>query len=126
MKKPTDKMLVQAVITILNNHPGEGKRIKRVDLMRELRTYFNWTVRVSDREMRAAIETARSTPEGALICSTTANGGGYWMANHRGELDRYLSQDESRCLEMWNRIRKQRLAAGLALYDDVPEQLELL
>ena len=126
MKKPTDRMLVQAVVKILNGHPGEGKRIKRVDLMRELRTYFNWTLRVSDREMRAAIETARSTPDGALICSTTANGGGYWMAKHRGELDRYLSQDESRCLEMWHRIRKQRQAAGLALYDDVPEQLELL
>lgn len=122
-RKQFDKVLVSKLITILKERTF-ATRITRKDLLQNLRWACGWPV--SDRDMRAAIEFARSTREGALICSTTASGGGYWTALTRLELDRYLSQDESRCLEMWRRIRSQRLAAGILLHDESLEQMEML
>ena len=119
-----DIRLLEAVLYILQKHRGADKRITRNALCSELRWRLN--ARISDRAMRAAIENARFTPEGALICSTTRKGGGYYMARNTTELEAYLRQDESRCREMWQRCRRQRAAAGLALADDSISQLELI
>jgi len=113
-----------AVIAVLEEHRGIDRRIRRDSLRAELS--WRHRLRVSDREMRAAIEVARATPKGALVCSTTAGGGGYYMARSTAELDEYLRQDESRCREMWQRCRKQRAAAGIALAAEPTHQMEML
>ena len=119
-----DVKLLEVIITVLQQCRGIDQRITREHLRRELTWRIN--THVSDRAMRAAIENARFTPEGALICSTTRKGGGYYMARNTTELEAYLRQDESRCREMWQRCRRQRAAAGLALADDSISQLELI
>ena len=119
-----DPRLIMAVITILDGRRGIEKRVRRDDLRGQLAWRFR--LRVADRVMRFAIEAARITPKGALICSTTRSGGGYYMARSTAELDEYLRQDESRCREMWQRCRKQRAAAGIALAAEPAHQLEML
>ena len=119
-----DPRLTMAVIAILEEHRGIERRIPRDSLREELG--WRHRLRVSDREMRAAIEVARGTPTGSLICSTTTGGGGYYMARSTAELDEYLRQDESRCREMWQRCSKQRAAAGIALAAEPAHQLEML
>jgi len=119
-----DIRLLEAVLQILQKRQGVHRRITRKELCSELR--WRLSARISDRAMRAAIENARFTPEGALICSTTRKGGGYYMARNTVELETYLRQDESRCREMWQRCRRQRAAAGLALADESISQMELM
>mgnify|MGYP005815536541 FL=1 len=119
-----DPRLTMAVVSVLLEHRGIERRIRRDSLREELG--WRYRLRVSDREMRAAIEAARATPKGALVCSTTTGGGGYYMARSTAELDEYLRQDESRCREMWQRCRKQRAAAGIALDAEPTHQMEML
>jgi hypothetical protein len=102
----------KAVLNVLRQAKGINRRVSRSDLM-EL-VSMQCSRKVSDREVRQAVEDARLTPEGSLICSSTSKGG-YWFATDKEELEQYLRQDERRCLTMCNRIRKQREAAGLAL-----------
>ena len=118
-----DQRLVKAIVRELEKHRGIDGRIRRDDLCDEL--VWRTGRRVPDREMRFAIEAARGTKSGALICSTTKGGGGYYMARCTAELDEYLRQDESRCREMWQRCRKQRAAAGIALSGEEVHQMEM-
>ena len=107
-------MIEEHIVTILQNHISINNRISSKDLLMKL----NVVIRTTNRNMRQAIENLRQQEQGALICSTTKNGGGYFLATTKAELENYLRQDEHRCLEMWQRIRKQRQAAGLNLSDE--------
>lgn len=104
-------MLKEYIIAILNKREGIEQRISSKDLLYRL----NVLEKTSNRAMRMAIEELRGLPEGSRICSTTKNGGGYFIATTKKELEDYLRQDENRCKEMWQRIHKQRKAAGLQL-----------
>jgi len=108
-------MTEEYIVAILQNHIGINNRISSKDLL----TKLNMVATATNRKMRQAIESLRQQEQGSLICSTTKNGGGYFLATTKAELENYLRQDEHRCLEMWQRIRKQRQAAGLSLSEEL-------
>lgn len=110
-------MIEKYTLDILQNHVGLDRRITSKSLLNEL----NKAVKTDNRTMRTAIENLRQTQPGSLICSTTKNGGGYFIAASKTELDDYLKQDEHRCFKMWNRIKKQRQAAGLSLDESLSQ-----
>ena len=122
MSKP-DERIEAAVLDVLKKHRGKRRRLSRGNLRGLVVGRVHQ--RVSDRAMRNAIEQLRTNHRtGALICSTTQGGGGYWLAENLGELDRYLRQDESRLREIAKRLRAQRKAAGLKFNTDL-EQMEM-
>lgn len=73
--------LHKAILIILEDRVGRDNRISRTNLLGAVRGEVD--ILVSDREMRNAIKDMRE--QGCLICSTSADGGGYWMAGHPGE-----------------------------------------
>ena len=103
------------VIIFWNNGGGESNRISRKHLLHRVNTHLTIRdlPRTSDRTMRNMIEELRQTKDGALICASPR--GGYFMARNKHELDEHLRGDENRIKSLGQRIRKQRLAAGLAL-----------
>ncbi|MDP6771279.1 MAG: hypothetical protein QF704_11335 [Anaerolineales bacterium] len=114
----------ELVLDILQNHLGFDNRISS----RELLTTLNMYEHISNRHMRLAIENLRQNhPIGARICSTTRQRGGYFLAEDQQELTDYLETESNRCIQMWQRIRKQRMNANLPSKDGVSiRQMELI
>ncbi len=101
-----------AILSVLYQHRGMAQRIRRRQLAPAIRPLVDRPV--SDRLIRETIEVLRTTTDaGARICSTTRDGGGYWIAADDAELEACLAQDENRIRETAQRIRAQRKRAGL-------------
>jgi hypothetical protein len=106
-------IIARTLLTILAEHQGPQKRIKRTTLRQECGRRMG--LAISDRVMRRSLEELRSGhPRGAWICSDTEDGGGYFEARDLRELESYLDADEARIVHLAQRIRAQRKAAGLA------------
>ena len=112
------EQIADALLDVLRHCVGEASKIRRAELL--CQACERTKLRVSDRVMRSVIEDLRLSKAGAMICSTTRDGGGYWMAATRGELNDYLRQEESRIRELAIRVRRQRSAAELP-----PVQMQL-
>jgi hypothetical protein len=103
----------RTLLNILADHCGSENRVKRAALRAECMRRTG--IPISDRLMRKTLEDLRSRhPRGALICSDTEGGGGYFLAHDLRELETYLDADEARIVHLAQRVRAQRRAAGLA------------
>jgi len=88
----------------LTSHIGEMNAIGMPALYRAV---FDrpWSDRVNDtRHIRKLVTTMRE--EGVPICSTAANGGGYYIAAASSELAAYLRRDKFRALRILARDAK--------------------
>ena len=104
------ELLHSVILNIMQTHKAKDHKITREELRQEASQWYGQ--KVSDREMRQALEDLRaSNPEGAYIVSSLS--GGYFMAQSLFELDEYLRADESRIRAIAQRIRKQRQQAGI-------------
>jgi len=121
----TDETIKAELLAILEERIGEANRIKKVDLFRQLKGRLQvHQIGIDERVMRGYIQELReSDGRGCLICATTRDGGGYYMARTRHELEESLSQDVNRVRETARRIKAQRERAGLTLGN--VDQLEL-
>ncbi len=107
-----DDRLERAILRALNGRVGSARRIARDGLLTWLR--INHDARVSDREIRAAIERLRRKDDiGALICSSSGIGG-YWLAENLDELLDSYREERRRCLTELVTIR-ERLRRGRAV-----------
>jgi len=103
-------VLQNRILTIMRDHAGETNRIGRESLRQEL---SDWLGReVGDREMRLAIEELRTNDaEGCMIASALR--GGYYMAESRDGLDKFLNSEHNRAMSILIRNSIQRKRAGL-------------
>lgn len=62
--------------------------------------------KISDRQIREAIERLRQTPEGAFICSSSG-AQGYWTGSPE-EIEQLYAEERRRSLTLMARIRTQR------------------
>ncbi|MEN6637707.1 MAG: hypothetical protein ABFC95_00755 [Smithella sp.] len=88
----------------LTSHVGEANAISMPALYRAV---FDrpWSDRVNDtRRVRKLVTIMRG--EGVAICSTAANGGGYYIAAASSELAAYLRRDKFRALRILARDAK--------------------
>jgi len=95
----------QAILIILEDRRGRDNRISRANLLGAVRGEVDDSVK--DREMRDAIKDLRE--QGHLICSTSAKGGGYWMAGDYNDVMAIHEDYRKRalsCLMIASRIRK--------------------
>ena len=80
---------------------------------------------INNRRMRKEIEWLRNNdPEGAMICSRTKKGGGYYMAKGKEEIESYIVKDERRAIAIFQRCRKQRKLAKLTMNPDVKAEID--
>jgi hypothetical protein len=82
--------LHNAILAVLDGHRGRENRIGRDDLVRLVNSTIRekditlWLIHVyDDRGVRNGVKELREM--GHLICSTSANGGGYWLADGLNE-----------------------------------------
>jgi len=98
---------------ILDSIPkGKNNRISRVDLFRKLQARGFLVGLKDDRPMREAIEELRFTVEGAAICSSRENGGGYWFGT-QSEVREWTAQQKRMAVEMVKRANYQRRCADM-------------
>ena len=96
--------LDRAILRILSFHEGAENAISRVMLKGDCgRNGFH----INERTMRAAINHLRK--QGHPICSTGGEGGGYYMATSRAELDDYIMREpQARINDFSEQIKAMR------------------
>ena len=80
--------------------------VTREELVYHVPLLVDRVEKISDREIREAIERLRQTPEGAFICSSSGSQG-YWIGSLK-EVQACYSEERRRSLTLMARIRKQR------------------
>ena len=80
--------------------------VTREELVYHVPLIVDRVEKISDREIREAIERLRQTPKGAFICSSSG-AQGYWMGSLE-EVQACYSEERKRSLTLMARIRKQR------------------
>ena len=89
---------------------GRPNRISRKDLQHQLeRLGFTFD---DDRPIREAIEELRFTVDGATICATRQEGGGYWFGTSQ-EVREWTAQQKRMAVEMVKRANYQRRCADM-------------
>lgn len=80
--------------------------VTREELVYHVPLLVDRVEKISDREIREAIERLRQTPQGAFICSSSG-AQGYWEGSFE-EVQACYSEERKRSLTLMARIRKQR------------------
>ncbi len=102
-----DELLERDIMRILRRHRGRRNRVTRGQLVWTLKTMGH---RVTDRQVRRAIEQLRqSSYEGALICSSSQLDG-YWLCESPEELEAAIAEDLSRISSAQAKITNRRRA----------------
>ena len=123
-----------SILEELKRHVGKNRRIDRFNLLRVInyRIYGITNMDfipdnqpyVSDRAMRDAImNLRRNTDEGALICSTSRKGGGYWLSESLEEVKESCQEEHRRAMNILFNI-SQRVARAERYYSG--QQMGLL
>ena len=98
---------------IMRNLPkGYNNRISRPALLAKLQGQGFFVGLKDDRPMREAIEDLRFTVEGAAICSTRKDGGGYWIGTQE-EVRAWADKQRSMAVEMFKRANFQKRCADM-------------
>ena len=96
--------LDRAILRILSFHEGSSNAISRFSLIMECASHG---FPESDRQIRACINMLRKA--GHPICSTGGEGGGYYMATSRAELDDYIMREpQARINDFSEQIKAMR------------------
>jgi hypothetical protein len=112
------------VVEILYGHIGYDHRLSRGDFRTKIsqRWYDSQGsfLVLSDRKMRQLVEDLRCQDgPGCRICSTSGNGGGYFMAESYQELLRNITDDLKKANSIYERcdIQRKNSAAFFAIND---------
>lgn len=76
------------VLDVLGDHAGRLQAIARKELLHQVNKKGH---RINERQLRMAIRDLRL--DGELICSAPGYGGGYWLAETKGEVEEFIQKE---------------------------------
>jgi hypothetical protein len=106
----------KAVLKIIQERKGREQKIGRKLLLYLVRKDIN--LAISDRALQEIIENLRAN--GNLICSTSADGGGYYTPQSWDEWKSFSNEQMSRVKRISEKNAKMKKAAKRAFPDALP------